>query len=345
MVLSKLIEENSPEFLSDLLRGNMVSITYIKNHTSITTHWPITIAKAISTRFKPLDKHAPNKSYSILDCLGEPQTKFEAKMFRSNVSDLMDHFGKWLYTGNIDIEGLMVWDLWMFGEAFRAPRYQNDVMRALCAKASENNPSLVIIKYFGFDAATLNRCWDQVDFTGDRARGCSVESGSVYWGNKQMLKFIMDVIVFVGFKDLNFRRLINSGGHIAEQIHKLSVEVARGKTLIAAPWKSRNLKKYLLNEAILVEDSSSDEEIGNSSEEDTKNIEEDTESTIDDDGNDDDGDDDDDEDAEDNEEDDDDHDEEMKDDIKEEEEEEEESSFTAEELLAEGHRLAQPRHV
>ncbi|TGO53716.1 hypothetical protein BCON_0119g00400 [Botryotinia convoluta] len=339
MVLSKLIEENPPDFLSDLLRGNMVSIAYFKNHISISTHWPITIAKAISTRFKSLDKHAPNQTFSILDCLGESQTKFEAKMFRSTVSDLMDHFGKWLYTGNIDIEGLMVWDLWMFGEAFRAPRYQNDVMRALCAKASKNNPSLVITKYFGFDAATLNRCRVQVDFTGDRARGCSVESGTVYWGNKQMLKFIMDVIVFVGFKDSNFRRLINSGGHIAEQIHKLSVEVARGKTSMAAPWKSRNLKKYLVNEAILVEDSSSDEEIGNSSEEDTKDIEEDTENTADDD--------DDDDDAEDNEENDDgedeDEDEEMKDDVK--EEDEEESPFTAEELLAEGHRLAQPRHV
>ncbi|KAF7867455.1 uncharacterized protein EAF02_009646 [Botrytis sinoallii] len=340
MVLSKLIEENPPEFLSDLLRGNMVSISYFKNHTSITTHWPITILKAISTRFKSLDKHAPHQSLSILDCLGEPQTKFEAKMFRSAVSDLMDHFGKWLYTGNIDIGGWMLWDLWMFGEAFRAPRYQNDVMRALCAKASENNPSLVITKYFGFDAATLNRCWDQTNFEVDRARGCSVEIGLVYWGNKQMLKFIMDVIVFVGFKDSNFRRLINSGGHIAEQIHKLSVEVARGKTSMAAPWKSRNLKKYLVNEAILVEDSSSDEEIRNSSEEDTKDIEEDTESTADDD------DDDDDKDAEDNEEDDDDddddEDEEMKDDVKEEGEEE---PFTAEELLAEGHRLAQPRHV
>ncbi|TGO31413.1 hypothetical protein BHYA_0914g00020 [Botrytis hyacinthi] len=339
MVLSKLIEENPPEFLSDLLRGNMVSISYIKNHTQITTQWPITILKAISTRFKPLDKHAANQSISILDCLGEPQTKFEAKMFRSTVGDLMDHFGKWLYTGNIDIAGWMVWDLWMFGEASRAPRYQNDVMRALCAKASENNSSSIIIKYFGFDAATLNRCWDQTNFEVDRARGWAVENGTVYWGNKQMLKFIMDVIVFVGFKDSNFRRLINSGGYIAEQIHKLSVEVARGKTSMAAPWKSRNLKKYLVNEAIIVEDSSSDEENEISSEEDTKDIEEDTESTAYEDG------DDDDKDAEDNEEDDDDEDEdeEMKDDIK--GEEEEERPFTAEELLAEGHRLAQPRHV
>ncbi|KAF7890312.1 hypothetical protein EAF00_008627 [Botryotinia globosa] len=340
MVLSKLIEENCPEFLSDLLRGNMVSISYIKNHTPITTQWPITILKAISTRFKALDKHAPNQSISIHDCLGEPQTKFETKMFRCTVGDLMDHFGKWLYTGNIDIAGWMMWDLWMFGEAFGAPRYQNDVMRALCAKSSENNPSLIIIKYLGFDAATLKRCWDQTNFELDRARGCAVENGSVYWGNKQMLKFVMDVIVFVGFKDLNFRRLINSGGYIAEQIHKLSVEVARGKTSMAAPWKSRNLKKYLVNEAVLVEDSSSDEENGGSSEEDTKDIEEDTESTADEDGDDDDKD----EDVEDNEEDDndedEDEDEEMKDDVKEEGEE----PFTAEELLAEGHRLAQPRH-
>ncbi|KAF7914538.1 uncharacterized protein EAF01_000944 [Botrytis porri] len=339
MVLSKVIEENPPEFLSDLLRGNMVSISYLQNHTPITTHWPLTILKAISTRFKPLDKHAPNQSLSIHDCLGEPQSKFEVNMFRSRVSDLMDHSGKWLYTGNIDIEGVMVWDLWVFGEAFRAPRFQNDVMRALCAKASENNHALVIIKYFGFDATTLKRCWDQVDFTGDRARGCAVENGTVYWGNKPMLKFIMDVIVFVGFRDSNFRRLIHSGGYVAEQIHKLSVEVARGKTSMAAPWKSRNLKKYLVNEAILEEDSSSDEEIGSSSEEDTKDIEEDTESIADDDG-------DEDEDAEDNKEndEDEDEDEEMKDDIKE-EGEEEESSFTAEELLAEGHRLAQPRYV
>ncbi|ATZ57890.1 hypothetical protein BCIN_15g04020 [Botrytis cinerea B05.10] len=335
MVISKLIEENPPDFLSSLLRGNTIQITYLKADTPITTHIPSIIGKAISARFKNLDKHSPNQACTVLDCLGEPQTEFEAKLFRSNVSDLMDHFGKWLYTGNVEIEGWMVWDLWMFGEAFGVPRYQNDIMRALCAKASENNPSLVIMKYFGFDAVTLNRCWDQTDFTIDRARMCSVENGSVYWGNKQMLKFIMDVIVFVGFKDSNVRRLINSGGRIAEQIFKLSVEVARGKTSMAAPWKSRNLKKYLVNEAILMEDSSSDEEIGNSSEEDTKDIEEDKENTADDDN-------DDDEENEDEDDNDNDDDEEMRDDFK---EEEEESPFTAEELLAEGHRLAQPRHV
>ncbi|KAF7859554.1 hypothetical protein EAF04_008635 [Stromatinia cepivora] len=333
MVLSKLVEENGPDFLSDLLRGDMVEIIYLKDGSEIAVNWPTVAAKAISTRFKGLDQYGRYQTYTVLDCLGTSQAKFEAKMFGSNVSDLMDHFGHWLYTGKIDIEGLKVWDLWTFGEAFGAPRYQNDVMKALCGEGLDNNPSFLITKYFGFDSGTLKKCWEQANFTVDAAHKCFLEQGTVYWGNKQMLKFVMDVIVFVGLKDSKVRRLIHDGGYVAEHIVKLLLEAARGKTSTAASWKSRNVKKYLVNEIIILEDSSSEEETEDHLDEDAEDPEDDTENNAEDtaeDGKEDDDDDDEDED-----------DEEVNDEFK----TEEESPFTVEELLAEGHRLAQPRHV
>lgn len=311
MVLSKLIEENQPDFLADLLRGDMVEIAYLKDGCVTTVNWPTVVAKAVSTRFKGLDKHGEYQTYTVFDCLGVSQAEFEPKLFRSTVSDLMDHFGKWLYTGNIDLNGQKVWDLWTFGEAFGAPRYQNDVMKALCAKGLDNNPSLIITKYFGFNSITLKKCWEQADFGADEAHNCFIEQGTVYWGNKQMLKFVLDIIVFVGMKDSMVRAIIRNGGYIAEQVTKLSLEAARGKTSIAAPWKSKNIRKYLVNEAIVHEDdSSSEEEVEEESEgedDDDVNVKDDVE---DDDEKDDDAEDDD---AED--------DEEMKDDIKTEEEE------------------------
>ncbi|KAJ8061856.1 hypothetical protein OCU04_009647 [Sclerotinia nivalis] len=316
MVLSKLIEENGPDFLSDLLRGDTVDIVYIKDGSEIAVKWPSVAAKAISTRFKGLHQYGRYQTYTVFDCLGTSQAKFEAKMLRSKVSDLMDHFGHWLYTGNIDIGGFKVWDLWTFGETFGAPRYQNDVMKALCGEGLDSNPSFLITEYFGFDSGTLKKCWEQANFTADAAHKCFLELGTVYWGNKQMLKFVMDVIVFVGLKDSKVRRIIHDGGYVAEHIVKLLLEAARSKTSTAAPWKSGNVKKYLVNEVIILEDSSSKEETEDHSNEDAENGKED-------------GDDDD----EDNEE--------MNDEF----ETEEESTFTAEELLAEGYRLAQPRHV
>ncbi|KAI9651215.1 hypothetical protein NHQ30_001253 [Ciborinia camelliae] len=280
MVISKLVKEDS-NFITDLLRSGQVEIVYLKDGSKIAVKWPTVAVKAISTKFRGLDKYAMDQSYTIIDCLGESQDKFEAKMLRSNVSDLMDHFGKWLYTGIIDIEGMNIWDMWTFGEALGTPRYQNDIMRALCAEGLDSNPSLIITEYIGFDAVTLKKCWEQADFTADEAHKCSLEQGSVYWGNKQMLKFVMDVIVFVGLEHPKVRRLIFAGGYVAEHISKLALQAARGKTF-AAPWKSRNNKKYLVNETILVEDSGSEREIDEDSTLELKNDAEDDEDDSDD---------------------------------------------------------------
>lgn len=189
-------------------------------------------------------------------------------MLKSTVSDLMDNMGGCLYTGRVDIRGMDVCYLWKFGEAFGVSRYRNDILRAVCAakeKMLSYHSSLLSIS--GVHSVSLKKCWDRTDFTADASGSYhySLEQSTVYLGNKQMLKLIIDLIILWG-----------------QKMQELGASFKRVKmSQLLPPWKAELNEKYLVDEDVLA-NSSSDVEMKYESEDDTEHRTKDGDETMED---------------------------------------------------------------
>ena len=69
----------------------------------------------------------------------------------------------------------------------------------------------------------------------------------VYWENKKLLEFVLDLFVY-GTDGWDCGNLLKPGGHLAVQLGmKMSAKIQDGG-INSPPWLEENLDKYLVDE-------------------------------------------------------------------------------------------------
>lgn len=160
-------------------------------------------------------------------------------------------FQQWLYGSDISKDKTLCCDRWYFGQNIGSPMYQNDAMRLLRSSVRPAPAGIKIITRDSIGYKDISLIWDQADFTPDEKLGYDdSQCGEVYWGNKQMLRFFLDISAFIGTKDDEVSGLIAEGGPCAIQIAKLIDAAARSGGFESAPWKLKNLQRYLVDDCL-----------------------------------------------------------------------------------------------
>jgi hypothetical protein len=164
------------------------------------------------------------------------------------MEDLLGSFLKWLYTGVADTERNYCHDLWYFGYRTGAPKFQNAALRTLCLPAKNGGGRNALADMY--DQCDFKACWDLAGFEPEEDHGCHLEHNTVYLGNKQMLKFILDFLVYIGMENSHAQQLFHEGGDMALHLAKLLALAppADGKRL--PPWYSDDFDQYLVDEDI-----------------------------------------------------------------------------------------------
>jgi len=162
----------------------------------------------------------------------------------------MTNFVKWLYGSDLDATEWAS-DLWYLGSALGSPTFQNTAMRRLCKRSDdydEEDTDNILPEVLTHD--TLRAAWDQADFTKDMDEGYNGDFDQVYWDNKQMLKFYLDVFAFIGTRAEVVRGALQEGGEVVVQLSMIMEAALRGGGFDGAPWDEKNLHKYLTNEVL-----------------------------------------------------------------------------------------------
>lgn len=163
-------------------------------------------------------------------------------------------FQKWLYGADISKEPGYCYNRWYMGQMLGCPLFQNEAMNLLCSTAKMEKKRLgdMLIDEYDFD--TLQTVWKQADFGPDAVMGYGAGAGHhVYWENKKMLKFILDVFAFVGSKHTTVAKVLVKGGTRAIHLARAIEELAHGGGIHGtpwegAPWEEENIHKYLVKE-------------------------------------------------------------------------------------------------
>ena len=183
---------------------------------------PESQACAASSRLRDLCSQGARHALTADEVAGEPWADFESRLKKGNFHEDMVVFVKWLYGSEHDIlQNRWVGDLWCLGQRLESPTFQNAVMRRLCKKLSDRDEREIhrgFADYWSYDAQAA---WDVADFTHDKEDGFDIEKDEVYWGNKQMLRFILDIFAFLGTSNTTVRKALHKGGSVAVQLSML----------------------------------------------------------------------------------------------------------------------------
>ncbi|KAF8859548.1 hypothetical protein BDZ45DRAFT_725283 [Acephala macrosclerotiorum] len=241
MIGKSVIDRVGPEVLALLPDSGTIKIKCLSNSsfkaTIRTVSLPEVLACAVSSLFRQLCKDTKKRIFTSDEVLGE---KLKDRY----------HASKWLYGGNLlKIPG-NCYDHWYFGQRIGSPLFQNDAMRLLISTVDVNKESLTDMFLDHYDHEDLGIIWRLADFSVDEELGYDNDLQEVHWGNKQMLKFVLDVFAFVGTKDEDVAAAIAEGGASAVHIAKFIETVARDGRSDGAPWEEKNMNKYLVDESL-----------------------------------------------------------------------------------------------
>lgn len=216
--------------------------------TSIAMRVPEALVSAVSAHFRELCSSHTKRIFTTTELLGECPYKYESKLYVAGLDDVLLVFVEWLYTGRELSGNCYRHDLWHFGQKIRAPAFQNTILRGLRSELQRSHTHMGTTEYQHADQ--VNDCWKKADFSKDDENGCDLKNqNTVYWENKQFLKFMLDFLVYVGLESSIVTRVLRDGGDIAIQLSKLMLKAASGGPA-KAPWDPQNFSKYLLDEKI-----------------------------------------------------------------------------------------------
>lgn len=209
---------------------------------------PEVLACYVSSRFRDLCNGSKNRCFKA-ELLNRPLLSIEmSSIFNGIISRSLKEFGKWLYGASISFDEIGGYAQWIFGQTIGCPFFQNDIIRTLCL---HRLPEVKKISHFDsmwdrFDPAFI---WTLSDFTPDKERGYDSKS-EVYWGNKQMLRFVLDVFAFVGTEDEEVREVFSRGDTLAIHLASIMNDAIQAGGFDGAPWDEKNIKKYLVDEGL-----------------------------------------------------------------------------------------------
>ena len=190
---------------------------------------PEALACAVSARLRDLCKFNGRRSFLVDEILGREPGKLFSFVDRRDIHNLLGTFVNWLYTGCLATETVYYHLPWSFGYRLGAPKLQNDALRMLCSNPDTAGDHMEALQDPFWDAQ-ICFVWGTADFSKDDDHGCDLDENTVYWGNKQILRFIMDVMVYMSLKNWTVTTNLWKGRALALQLNKLMVESAKSGT-------------------------------------------------------------------------------------------------------------------
>jgi hypothetical protein len=166
---------------------------------------------------------------------------------------LITSFVKWLYGSDFEQDECYSTERWYLGQKLGSPKFQNASMRYLCNNTSlPRTNSYAELDFFFYaepiGGDSLQRALNHADFSNDEKNGFRVDFYEVYWGNKQMLRFILDAFAFIGTRDSEVLIAIEEGGKFVVQFMMIIHAAVEAGGFHRALWKEKNLQKYLVDE-------------------------------------------------------------------------------------------------
>lgn len=242
----------------------MIEVSFVKDYGKDhndrrVIRLPEVLLRAVSHRSKDLCEAGDSRSFTAEQVLGCQDVEFwcEGERF----GHLMTCFTKWLYTSKLSDDVFWPWELWRLAQLMGVPALMNLCVREFARCYSyPNYPPYQSINPNGrkwkeaFNWQHARRLWDEADFNFEEEHECDLTRLSVYWGNKRMLKFGLDVFLYL---DLNteggsedVRVLIQEKDDLAMQVvKKLGARDTKSSNL--PPWTPQNIEKYLIKEDTL----------------------------------------------------------------------------------------------
>ncbi|KAH6717001.1 hypothetical protein BKA61DRAFT_573066 [Leptodontidium sp. MPI-SDFR-AT-0119] len=248
------------DFFGRLQKSKLIEITYVKDYSQDPTHrdvirLPEVLLRAISHCFNDLCESNPQETlFTAEQVLGCSDVQFYCEEGRFGA--FMACFAKWIYTSKLDDDIFWPWELWRLGQLVGAPSFMNLCLQELAKCLGDSTEDVEMNRNSKnwkakFDWTSAQLIWEEADFRSDFEHGYDLRDCSVYWGNKKMLKFALDVFLY--------RHVHEEGG--SEDIRELlmekddlSMQVAKklGAREMAPPerqpWNPRNLQRYLVDE-------------------------------------------------------------------------------------------------
>lgn len=228
----------------------MIEITYFLQsdpEVPLSVRIPEALACAVSVRFRNLCHSRSTRRFFLKQIIGGV---WRSEVDRRNITPVLDHFVRWLYTGKVIGLAAHQFSLFHFGERIQCPAFCNAALRALCnikVDGTEDNQGDYFLQ---IELACFRNAWKSYWPTPSLKTYCDLDGDYNLWGHHALIRCLFAFAEYSSVNKSWLRRIMRDGGPLAQSEYVAYLNLAMQNPYRPAPWETPNFKQFLLDEDI-----------------------------------------------------------------------------------------------